>query len=240
MKRTLVWLLEHGGWWLLGLVACFFAMQSHSFLTVSNWTNIGIQATSTALLAMGMTFVLITGGVDLAVGATMFVAAAIIGKMVEAEQSLPTMIVTMLLVGLAAGLLNGLLVSRLKIVPFVATLGTLYVGRGLGLWISETRALNLPSSFIELGSSSFLFIPMPLWLLFVATLLAQGCLSHTPFGKQVMATGFSQHAADRAGIRSQNVILGVYVISGFFAALAALVSLTQIGAVSPHLARIAN
>ncbi len=233
MKDRIIWMVEHGSWVILFGVWAVFTLLSDKFLTASNLVNLGVQSTSTAILAIGMTFVLLTAGVDLSVGAIMFVTAAVAGKLAMSGASLTVIIPVMIAIGLIGGLINGVLVAKLKIVPFIATLGMLYIGRGLGLWISETRAMNLPDGFLQLGSAAWLSIPFPLWLLSALVVIGHVTLVKTPFGRRIMATGFDQTLAERAGVSTRQVILLVYLISGGLAAVAALVSLTQLGAVSP-------
>ncbi|MEO8352122.1 MAG: ABC transporter permease [Chthoniobacteraceae bacterium] len=210
-----------------------FSVLSPQFLTTDNLTNILVQASSTAIVATGMTFVLLTAGVDLSVGAIMFVAAAVAGKMTVHGASLTMALLAMLAVGIAFGALNAYFITRQKILPFIVTLATLYVGRGFALWMTETRAINLPESFLHLGSARTLGVPAPLWLLAGVIVLAQATLSFTPFGRQLYAVGVDREIARKAGVRVDALLTTVYVISGACAALGAIVSLTQLGAVSP-------
>jgi ribose transport system permease protein len=180
-----------------------------------------------------MTFVLLTGGVDLSVGAIMFVAAAIAGKMALADWPLPPILGVMLATGLACGGFNAFFVTGVRVVAFVATLATLFIGRGLGLWMTETRAMNLPDSFLQLGSGQLLGIPLPVWLFAGVVIIAHVVLTRTPFGRQIFAVGFDRNTAARAGVPTGQVLITVYLISGACASLAAVVSLGQLGAVSP-------
>jgi ribose transport system permease protein len=218
---------------LLAALIAIFGTLAPQFFTTGNFTNILVQATSTAILATGMTFVLITAGVDLSVGSIMFVAAAVAGKLVLAGTPLGLTLLGVIGVGLGCGALNALLVTRLKILPFVVTLAMLYVGRGFALWLTETRAMNLPESFLHLGSFTLLRIPAPLWLLVFVVALAQCTLSFTPFGRQLYAVGADCEGAQKAGIRVGAWLGSVYLISGLCAVVAAIVTLTQLGAVSP-------
>jgi len=218
---------------LFALLLATFGSISPQFFTAQNFTNILVQATSTAMVATGMTFVLLTAGVDLSVGAIMFIAAAVAGKLVVRGVSPGAVIGAVVAVGILGGGINALIVTRLKVLPFIATLATLYVGRGFALWLTETRAMNLPESFLHFGASSVYGLPVPLWLLLTIVLLSQGTLSFTPFGRQIYAIGADREGARKAGVRVGAWLAAVYVISGGCAALGAIVSLTQLGAVSP-------
>lgn len=218
---------------LFGGVLAFFSLRSGRFLDWNNLANIVAQASSTGILAVGMTFVLLTAGVDLSVGAIMFVGAAVAGKMALAGAPLPSALFAMLAVGLIFGVFNGFFITRIRVVAFIVTLATLFIGRGLGLRITETRAMNLPEGFLQLGASRWLGLPLPAWIFAAAAIIGHLVLTRTPFGRQVFAVGHDVHAAKKAGVHTDQIITVVYMISGACAALGAMVSLGQLGAVSP-------
>lgn len=232
-SKTSLTLLNGLPWFLFAAVFIIFGSLSSKFLDPNNLANILVQSSSTAIVATGMTFVLLTGGVDLSVGAIMFVAAAAGGKLAVAGVPLPWVLACILGVGLVIGALNALVVTRLKVMAFIATLATLYFGRGFALWLTETRAMNLPESFLRMGSSRLLGIPSPIWILAAVLAAAHLALSRTPFGRRVYAVGTSLEIAKKAGIKTPGILSIVYVISGFCAAAGGIVSLSQLGAVSP-------
>lgn len=232
-SNPLLRLLDFAPTALFVAVLLVFGGMSDKFFTAENFTQILIQASSTAVVATGMTFVLLTAGVDLSVGAIMFVGAALAGKMALAGQSLPLCLAVMLGVGLIGGAVNALLVTRLRLVAFIATLAMLYIGRGLGRWITQTRAMNLPDSFLALGSAKWLGVPAPLWIAGAVILVAQLALSNTPFGRQLYALGNNLEAARKAGLRTTRLLASVYVICGACAGLGGILALSQLGAVSP-------
>jgi ribose transport system permease protein len=215
------------------LVLGVFGSMSRTFLTADNLTQILVQSASTVVVGTGMTFVLIAGGVDLSVGAVMFVGAAIAGKMILAGQPLTLCLLAMLAVGAAGGAVNAFLVTRLHLVAFLATLATLYIGRGVGRWITQTRAMNLPDSFLALGSSKWLGIPMPLWIAGTVVVVAQLVLSHTPFGRRLFAVGSHAEAARKAGLRPGRILAVVHVLCGVCAGAGGILALSQLGSVSP-------
>ena len=233
MNRTSRRLLDLAPFLLFVTVLVIFGVQSPKFLESGNLVNIVVQASSTGIVAVGMTFVLLTAGVDLSVGAIMFVAAAVAGKMALAGWPLPIILPIMVAVALMFGAFNAFFVTKVRVAAFIVTLATLFIGRGLGLRITETRAMNLPDSFLELGSARSLGVPLPALLFGGVLLVAHLVLTRTPFGRQVFAIGHDVEMAKKAGIRTGRVLAAVYLISGLCAAFAAMVSLGQLGAVSP-------
>ena len=232
-SSALDFLLRRAPLLLFAVIAVFLGALSPKFFTAGNLANLLVQASSTTIVGVGMTFVLLTAGVDLSVGAIMFVAAAVAGKLTLAGAPLPVALLAIVGVGLLAGALNALLVTRLGILAFIATLGTLYVGRGFGLWLTQTRAMNLPDSFLALGTAKLAGIPLPLVVSAVVVVLAHVTLTRTPFGRQIYAVGNNLEAAKKAGLNTRRLLAAVYVLSGLCAALGGILSLAQLGAVSP-------
>ncbi len=216
------------------LVMAVFGFLQPRFLAPENLLGVLVQSSSTAIVALGMTFVLLTAGVDLSVGAVMFVGGALAGRLLLAGHSPAVAIATMLGVGLLAGAINGVLITRLRILAFIATLGLLNAGRGLGLWISQTRAMNLPDEFTRLGNLRWLGLPIPLWVLLMAIAAAHLVLTRTAFGRQLYAIGQNPGAARKAGIPVARRLAAAYLICGLSAGLGGAVALAQLGAVSPR------
>jgi ribose transport system permease protein len=232
-RRSLLLLLNHAPLVLCALVFATFGLLSSTFLEPRNLLNILIQSSALAVVATGMTFVLITGGVDLSVGSVMYVAVAVAGGLIFAGQPLMVGAIAALAAGAAAGAINGLFVTRFRSVPFIVTLATLFVWRGFGLWLTNTRAMNMPAAVIELGAASVAGVPVPVLVFAVVCVLGHVALTRTPFGRQIYALGNDPDAARKAGIDVGRRLFAVYVIAGVCAALAGLVALTQTGAVSP-------
>ena len=218
---------------LFAVVLLVFGLLSPAFLQPSNALNILIQTSSTGILAVGMTFVLLTAGVDLSVGSIMFVAAAVGGKLALSGWPLPAVLAVMVGIGVIYGAFNALFITRLAIMAFIVTLATRFLGRGLGLRITETRAMNLPDSFYELGAARLLGIPLPVVILGAVAIVAHLTLTRTPFGRQIYAVGADLEAARKAGLNPRLILFAVYVICGCCAAVAGIVALSQAPAVSP-------
>mgnify|MGYP006281807427 CR=1 FL=1 len=224
---------EHPILILLLALILVFSLLSDSFLSAQNFLNILVQASALTIVATGMTFVLLTAGIDLSVGSIMFLGGVVSGKLVLAGSSLWLAVPAVLATGLLFGLINGLFIIRLKIIPFIVTLATFYAGRGLGLYLSETRAINLPESILSIGAARFLGIPLPVIIMAVIVIAGHLLLTRTNFGRQLYAVGHSREKAVKAGLPVNALLLRVYLISGFCAAAGGLVAIAQLGAVSP-------
>jgi ribose transport system permease protein len=222
---------------LLAIVAAVFSALSPEFLSARNLVNVLVQSASLGIVATGMAFVLLTAGIDLSVGSAMFVSAALAGKMVVAGWGLGAAFAVVVGAGLAWGLANGLVVAQLGVKPFVVTLATLYVGRGFGLWLTETRALNLPESLLLVGSARVVGVPLPVLVLGGVLLAAHVVLERTAFGRQLYAIGADPEVARRAGVPVRRTLLGAYAVAGLLAALGGAVAVAQLGAVSPTFGR---
>jgi ribose transport system permease protein len=219
---------------LLALVALVVVFSSiyPRFATIDNLLNILTQGAPLAIASAGMAFVLLTAGVDLSAGSVMFLAAVVAGKSALAGLPLAVVLAAAVAVGAVCGGLNAVLVARFRFVPFIVTLGTLYLWRGLGLEISQTRAMNLPEDLRSVASA-FLGIPIPIWILAGVVAAASVLLKRTGFGRQIYAVGHDAEAARKAGVPVVGVLAFVYLASGFCAGLMGLISIAQMGAVSP-------
>ena len=222
---------------LLALVGAVFSALSPEFLEARNLVNVLVQSASLGIVATGMAFVLLTAGIDLSVGSAMFVSAALAGKLVVAGWGLGAAFAVVLGVGLAWGLGNAVVVTRLGVKPFVVTLATLYMGRGFGLWLTQTRALNLPDSLLLVGSVRAAGIPLPVLVLAAVLVAAHVVLERTAFGRHLYAVGADPEIARRAGVPVRRTLLGAYAAAGVLAALGGAVAVAQLGAVSPTFGR---
>ena len=232
-RKPLLLFLNNAPLVLFAAVFALFGLLSGKFLEPQNLVNILVQSSGTGIVAIGMTFVLLAAGVDLSVGSVMFVAVAVAGKLIFNDQPLWLAFLAAIGVGLLAGALNAVFITRFRIVAFIVTLAMLFVGRGFGLWVTNTRAMNMPDAITALGASKLLGIPVPVLVFAAVCLAAHLVLKRTPFGRQIYAVGNDAEAARKAGVSVTSIFFAVYVICGSCAALSGLVSLTQTGAVSP-------
>lgn len=209
---------------------------SPQFLTFSNWSIIFTQVSINALLAFGVTFVIITGGIDLSIGSVVAVsgvAAALLAR----QDNYPVVVPVLggLVVGLLFGLLNGVLVTKSKIAPFIVTLGVMTIGRGLALIISKGRPIsNLSESFNFIGGGDILGIPFPIIILFVVFIICSIVLKKTIFGRYVYAVGGNQQAAWASGISVNQVKMAVYAICGLLSGLAGILLTSRITTGQPN------
>jgi len=245
-------LFEFRAFFALVLLVIVFSLLSPAFLTTGNLVILAKHVAINALLAVGMTFVILSGGIDLSVGSVAGLAGMIAGFLLHEGVVLESfgvivyftagpVILIALFAGALMGAVNGFLVTRLRVAPFIATLGVLYVARGIALLISGGATFpNLQGSaelgntgFVFLGSGTILGLPTPIWLMILVGAAGAFVAGKTPFGRQVYAIGGNERAAALAGVRVDRVKWAVYVISGVCAALAGLVIAGQLAAAHP-------
>jgi ribose transport system permease protein len=235
-QKTWITMLRGAPWLLYALVVVIFACLSPKFLAADNFVNVLVQSAPIAIVAVGMTFVLLTAGIDLSVGSVIFLAGATGGSLVvRAGWPVGAALGAMAVVGLACGVANGWLITRVRLSPFIVTLAMLFIARGLGLWITETRAINLPETFLQFAAARLMWIPVPVWMLAGTVAVAQFTLSYTPFGRQLYAVGHDPVAAQKAGLAVDRIQLAVYLISATAAAVGGMIVLAQLAAVSPNM-----
>ena len=208
----------------LGVIVIALSFISGDFLTVTNIFNVLRQISINALLAFGMTFVILTGGIDLSVGSILALSGALCAGMIAGGTD-PILAV---LAGLAAGTLmgaaNGLLVAKGRVAPFIATLATMTIYRGLTLVYTEGRPITFSNeTFSLLGKGYFLEIPVPVIWMLLSFLILSFLLRNTTFGRHIYAVGGNEEAAVLSGIRADRVKIRVYAISGLFASLAGII-----------------
>jgi ribose transport system permease protein len=208
-----------------------FSLLSSRFLTVTTGLNILTQSSHVVIMAIGMTFVLLVAGVDLSVGSNMYISAIVLGIYLK-DAPLGLGIVAVLATGLLYGVINAVLITRLRITAFIATLATLFIGRGVGLFLSDTKMVFMGRAVTSLGRTLVLGVPLAIWVVAVVFVLAWVVLRQTPYGRQIYAVGTDPEAAAKAGIDVRRILFSVYCICGVCAALGSLVSLTQVAAAS--------
>ena len=206
-----------------------FGALSDRFLSLANFRNILAQSTHVAVMAIGMTFVLLVRGVDLSVGSVMYLVAVAMGLYLSGLP-LALSIPAIVLIGAAFGAVNACFVTGLRIASFIVTLATLFIGRGFALYLSETKMVFQSDTVQTLGRSSFLAIPWAIWIAAAVACAAWVTLTQTPYGRQIYAVGADPDSAAKAGIRVQPIVFSVFCICGACAAIGALISVSQVGA----------
>jgi ribose transport system permease protein len=204
-----------------------------AFLTRDNLLTVLTQASVTGVVAVGMTFVIATGGIDLSVG-SMLAAASIAGGLVGEQQSAP-FILGAIGFGVLLGLVNGVAISYGRIVPFIATLAMFAGARGLALWMSDKTPISLLRLDVvrELGRGDIWSIPNAALVFLAVTAGGWVLLNRTRYGRHVVAVGGNREAARMAGIRVSRVVTSVYVLSGLCVGIAAVLLSGRLGSASP-------
>lgn len=231
-SRALLILLQNAPYVLFILLLLIFGAQSDRFLALANFRNIIIQAAPIAILAIGMTFVLLTAEIDLSIGASMYLTASILALYLTGVPW-PVGLLAVMVMGGAIGAANGFFVTRLGVASFIVTLSTLFVLRGVAMWMSNTRTLMFEDQITGLNRVSFFGLPSAIAAFLVVFALAWLILHQTPFGRQVYAVGGDPEAARKAGLPVRRIVFVCFVIAGLCAGIGGFVSITQIGAVGP-------
>ena len=232
-------------------VLIFFSIAAPNFLSTANLILMSKHVALNAFLAMGMTFVIITGGIDLSVGSIVGLCGMVSGYLVlngidlQIGYTIYFNVVEIALITLAVGILigavNGLLITRLNVAPFIATLGVLYVARGLALLSSDGRTFPNLVGKPELGTTGFGFLgagrllglPVAIWILIVVALAAAYLAKYTPLGRHIFAVGGNERASRISGVRVNMVKMFVYMFSGFCAAIVGLIISSELMASHP-------
>jgi ribose transport system permease protein len=213
------------------LIALFIALTiaTPHFLTSINLASVARQTAVIDIMALGMTLVIITGGIDLSVGSTLALAGLFGTMAIKAGMPIWLAICIGIGTGAVCGLLNGLLITRLRINPFIVTLGTLEAYRGLALVISKGLPVHeIPDAFSFLGDGNLLGLPFSLWLLALCAILMHFVLENTKLGRYSFAIGSNQGAAYYAGVPISFHLTVVYAIAGLLAGLAGMVEASRL------------
>lgn len=206
------------------------ASLSDKFFTVDNLLNQGRLMAEVGLVSLAMTFVIVTGGIDLSVGSILGLTAILLGVFWKnLGLPLPAAILLAMACGTFAGWVNGFIITRFSVPPLIATLATLALYRGLAEGISEARSVRgYPEWFFFFGQGEVLGVPFQLWVLGIATLIAAVILGLTPFGRATYAIGANEVAARFSGIRVNATKLWIYTAAGFCSALAAVIFVSRV------------
>lgn len=224
-----------------GIIACLilmtivFACLSPRFLTGSNWMNILQQAAINGCIAIGMTLVIITGGIDLSVGSIMAFSSMVMAKLMDSGVHPVLGILGGLILGVAAGALNGALISVLNLQPFLITMGSMSLFRGITLIISDglpVRTFSPP--FVNFMNSLNGVFPIPIIILLVFAVAAFFTLRCTRYGQYIFAIGGNEEATRLSGISTRSVKIATYSISAFASSLAGIIYLGRLAAADPQ------
>lgn len=216
-----------------------FSSLSPFFFTTDNLLNVTLQTSITAIIAAGMTFVILTAGIDLSVGAMVAFSGVIATSLLKINLpfslSFPLAILVGVTVGALSGAFAGLFVTRFNITPFIVTLALMTIWRGSAYIYTDGRPIwGLPETFGILGSGRLFGIPVPTIVMVIVYVIAYVLLTRTKFGRYVYAVGGNKEAARLAGININKVILLVYVISGSLAAISGVILASRMNSGQPN------
>lgn len=231
-------LLDNGALSALVVLVIAMSLLSGDFLTTQNLLNVGVQAAVTAILAFGVTFVIVSAGIDLSVGSVAALSATVLAWAATSE-GVPVWIAVILAVvtGIACGFVNGALISYGKLPPFIATLAMLSVGRGLSLVISQGSPIPFPSSVSRVGDTLGGWLPVPVLVMIVMGLITALILGRTFIGRSMFAIGGNEEAARLSGLRVKRQKVVIYALSGLFAAVAGIVLASRLTSAQPQAAQ---
>ena len=222
----------------IGLVLLFIVLSilSPDFLSTNNLLSVLRQISVNALIAFGMTFVILSGGIDLSVGAILAFTGAITGGLLAAAHGATVAMGAGLGLGLVLGMLNGVLVSWGKVAPFIATLGTLTLLRGLTLVYTQGTPIGASNEGFALLGKGYLFhiVPLPVVVMFIVFGVCGFLLRGTVFGRHVMAIGGNEEAARLSGVRIAPMKLAIYGLSGLLSAFAGIVLTSRLDSAQPN------
>jgi len=211
------------------------SLLSSHFFTTENLLNVSLQASITAIVAVGMTFVILSGGIDLSVGSVVAVAGIATTSALAGGHGYVTAIVGGIAVGLVSGAFAGGIVTRLRVAPFIVTLALMTVWRGLAFVITEGRPVwDLPAGFASLGGARLLGIPVPSVVMGLVFVTAHVALRHTRWGRRLYAVGGNPEAARLAGIATERVVASAYVLCGGLAALGGILLASRMNSGQPN------
>ncbi len=222
------------------LIALAFGSLSDVFFTQRNLINILQQSSINACLAIGMTIVIISGGIDLSVGATAALSAVLSATLLKYGGGSPVAVIALaMLIGAVCGLFNGAVIAYVGLQPFIVTLGTLSIYRALALlYTGGNPVLALPNEFRQIFTSDLLGLPVPVVVVVVLAVLAGLVLARTPIGEYIFAVGGNEEAARVSGVPIGLTKVTAYVVSGMLAALASVILMARLGAAEPTLGNL--
>ncbi|EJL6547387.1 ribose ABC transporter permease [Vibrio cholerae] len=232
------WLIEKKSLIALLFLVVVVSFLNPNFFTVDNLLNILRQTSVNAIIAVGMTLVILTAGIDLSVGSVLALCGAFAATLVAMEVPVLVAVPTALLAGAALGAISGIIIAKGKVQAFIATLVTMTLLRGVTMVYTDGRPISTgftdtADTFAWFGTGYALGIPVPVWLMVVVFAGAWYLLNHTRFGRYVYAVGGNESATRLSGINVDRVKIGVYAICGLLAALAGIIVTSRLSSAQP-------
>ncbi|MEZ7649249.1 MULTISPECIES: ribose ABC transporter permease [Streptococcus] len=237
MKNTMKYMSELTTVIALIILMAVITIINSNFLTANNLLNLLLQVTSNALIAFGMTFVILTGGIDLSVGSILALSSALTAGLLGSGMPVTLAILISLILGCILGMMNGLLISYGKLAPFIVTLATMTIFRGATLVYTNgnpiTKGLSDTFLFQFLGQGYIVGIPFPVIIMFIVFIILYVLLHKTVFGKSVYAIGGNEKAAYISGVKLNKVKIIIYSISGIMASISGLIITSRLSSAQP-------
>lgn len=237
MKNTMKYMSELTTVIALIILMAVITIINSNFLTANNLLNLLLQVTSNALIAFGMTFVILTGGIDLSVGSILALSSALTAGLLGSGMPVTLAILISLILGCILGMMNGLLISYGKLAPFIVTLATMTIFRGATLVYTNgnpiTKGLSDTFLFQFLGQGYIVGIPFPVIIMFIVFIILYVLLHKTAFGKSVYAIGGNEKAAYISGVKLNKVKIIIYSISGIMASISGLIITSRLSSAQP-------
>ena len=237
MKNTMKYMSELTTVIALIILMAVITIINSNFLTANNLLNLLLQVTSNALIAFGMTFVILTGGIDLSVGSILALSSALTAGLLGSRMPVTLAILISLILGCILGMMNGLLISYGKLAPFIVTLATMTIFRGATLVYTNgnpiTKGLSDTFLFQFLGQGYIVGIPFPVIIMFIVFIVLYVLLHKTAFGKSVYAIGGNEKAAYISGVKLNKVKIIIYSISGIMASISGLIITSRLSSAQP-------
>lgn len=235
---TKEWLIEQKSLIALIFLIVVVSFLNPNFFTVDNILNILRQTSVNAIIAVGMTLVILTAGIDLSVGSVLALCGAFAASMIALEVPVLIAVPTALFAGAALGAISGIIIAKGKVQAFIATLVTMTLLRGVTMVYTEGRPISTgftdtADAFAWFGTGYALGIPVPVWLMVIVFAAAWYLLNHTRFGRYVYALGGNESATRLSGINVDRVKIGVYAICGMLAALAGIIVTSRLSSAQP-------
>ncbi|WP_069742251.1 substrate-binding domain-containing protein [Streptomyces sp. EN23] len=231
-------LLDNGALSALVVLVVAMSLLSGDFLTTQNLLNVGVQAAVTAILAFGVTFVIVSAGIDLSVGSVAALSATVLAwSATSAGVPVVLAVALAIVTGIACGFVNGALISYGKLPPFIATLAMLSIARGLSLVISQGSPIAFPESVSRLGDTLGGWLPVPVLVMIAMGLITALILGRTFIGRSMYAIGGNEEAARLSGLRVKRQKIVIYALSGLFAAVAGIVLASRLVSAQPQAAQ---
>ncbi len=216
------------------VIGLIFSLLTPSFLTVSNLFNIAVQSSITAILGIGMTLVIISGGIDLSIGPIVALVTVVVATIMLAGTPVWLAILVGLGIGLLCGVFNGSIISYVGLQPFIVTLGTMSLYRGMALvYTNGDPIFKVQAEFREIFGGTYATIPGPIVFMLIVAVIAHLLLNYTRIGVYIKSIGGNEEAARMSGVRVNFYKMFTYTLNGVFAALAGLVLLGRLGAAEP-------